>query len=93
VTGSNTVIATRIQLRAPDTDVGLQGPVQSIAGNEIVILGVSVDTSTINRFESVSGTSMSRAAFLAAVSVNSLVKVKGKLSGTTVVWDEAELED
>ncbi len=30
---------------------------------------------------------MSRAGFLAEV------KVKGALSGTTVVWEEAELED
>ncbi|MDH4084968.1 MAG: DUF5666 domain-containing protein [Nitrospira sp.] len=93
VTGKNTVIATRIQLRSPDTDVDLQGPVQSIAGNEIVILGVSVVTSAINHFESVSGTSMSREGFLAAVRVNSLVKVKGERNGTVAVWDEAELED
>lgn len=93
VIGPNTVLATRIQVRSSDNDVDLQGPVRSIAGNVITILGVSVDTSTINQFESVSGTSMSRAEFLVAVSVNSLVKVKGKLSGTTVVWEEAELED
>ena len=59
----------------------------------VVILGVSVDTGAINHFESVSGTSMNHAGFLSEVKVNSLVKVKGKLSGTTVVWDEAELED
>ncbi|MGB4068667.1 MAG: DUF5666 domain-containing protein [Nitrospira sp.] len=93
VIGPNTVLATHIQVRSSDNDVDLQGPVQSIAGNVITILGVSVDTSVINQFESVSGTSMSRAGFLAAVSVNSLVKVKGELSGTTVVWEEAELED
>ncbi|TKB66142.1 MAG: hypothetical protein E8D52_17405 [Nitrospira sp.] len=93
VIGPNTVLATRVQVRSSDNDVDLQGPVQSIAGNVITILGVSVDTSVINQFESVSGTSMSRAGFLAAVSVNSLVKVKGALSGTTVVWEEAELEE
>ncbi len=93
VTGSNTVVATRIQLRSSDNDVDLQGPVQSINGSVIVILGVSVDTSVINQFESVSGSSMNRAGFLAEIKVNSLVKVKGKLNGTTVIWDEAELED
>jgi Domain of unknown function (DUF5666) len=93
VIGPNTVLATRVQLRSSDDDVDLQGPVQSITGNVVTILGVSVDTSTINQFESVSGTSMSRAGFLAVVKVNSLVKVKGKLSGTTVAWEEAELED
>ena len=93
VTGPNTVIATRIELRSPDSDVDLQGPVQSISGTVIEILGVSVDLSAINQFESVSGTSMSRASFLAAVEVNSLVKVKGVLNGAAVTWDEAELED
>lgn len=93
VTGPNTVIATRIELRSPDSDVDLQGPVQSISGTVIEILGVSVDLSAINQFESVSGTSMSRAAFLAAVEVNSLVKVEGVLNGAAVTWDEAELED
>jgi cytoskeletal protein CcmA (bactofilin family) len=93
VTGPNTVIATRIELRSSDSDVDLQGPVQSISGTVIEILGVSVDLSAINQFESVSGTSMSRTAFLAEVQVNSLVKVKGAWNGTTVNWDEAELED
>ena len=93
VTGPNTVVATRIQLRSSDNDVDLQGPVQAITGNVITILGVPVDTSTITQFESVSGTSMSRAGLLTEVTVNSLVKVKGALNGTTVVWDEAELED
>ncbi|QPD04255.1 MAG: hypothetical protein Nkreftii_002029 [Candidatus Nitrospira kreftii] len=93
VSGNNAVVATRIDLRSADNDIDLQGPVQSITGNVITLLGVSVDTSIINQFESVRGTSISRTGFLAAVRVNSLVKVKGKLSGATVVWDEAELED
>ncbi len=93
LSGSNSVIATRVELRSGDNDVDLQGPVQSIAGNVIVLLGVSVDTSTISQFESVSGSSMNRAGFLAEVRVNSLVKVKGKLNGPTVRWEEAELED
>lgn len=93
VSGPNSVIATRVESRSADNDVDLQGPVQSITGNVIVIFGVSVDTSTISQFESVSGSSMNRAGFLAEVRVNSLVKVKGNLNGSMVRWDEAELED
>lgn len=93
VTGPDTVVATLIQLRSSDDDVDLQGPVQSIAGNAITILDVSVDTNAINQFESVSGPSMSRASFWAEVRVNSLVRVRGERNGTTVVWREAELED
>jgi len=92
VIGNNTIIATRIQERSGN-DVELRGPVQGKNGNLIEILGVQVDMGTINHFESVSGTSMDRTAFLAAVEVNSLVKVKGRLSVTTVTWEEAELED
>lgn len=93
LSGPNSVIATRVELRSGDNDVDLQGPVQSITGNTIVIFGVSVDTSTIAQFESMSGTSMSRSGFLAEIRVNSIVKVKGKLNGSTVRWEEAELED
>lgn len=93
VNGTNSIVATRVELRSSDDDVDLQGPVQSINGNVIVILDVPVDTSAITHFESVSGASMSRAAFLAEVTANSLVKVKGKLNGPVVVWNEAELEE
>lgn len=93
VAGGSSVIATRIQRRSPDSDIVLQGPVQAINGDDIVILGVTVDTGTINRFESVSGSSVSRSSFLAEVSVNSIVKVKGERRGAIVFWDEAELED
>lgn len=93
VSGTTSVTVTRVELRSADNDIDLQGPVQSISGNMIVILGVPVDTSSIAQFESVSGSSMNRAAFLAEVHVNSLVKVKGRGNGSTVSWEEAELED
>ncbi|MBK9306225.1 MAG: hypothetical protein IPM58_03860 [Nitrospira sp.] len=93
INGSISLIATRVELRSADKDLDLQGPVQSITGNDLVILGVPVDTSSITHFESVTGSSMSRAGFFAAVKVNSLVKFKGGRNGTVVVWDEAELED
>lgn len=93
VNGSDSIVAVRVELRSGDNDVDLQGPVQSITGNVIVILGVAVDTSSVTQFESVSGSSMNRASFLAEVNAGSLVKVKGKLNGSTVSWDEAELED
>ena len=93
VSGKTSIIATRVELRSADRDLDLQGPVQSITGNDLVILGVSVDTSLITHFESVSGSSINRAGFFAAVKVNSLVKVKGERNGIVAAWDEAELED
>lgn len=78
VAGESTVIATRIQRRSPDSDIVLQGPVQAINGDDIVILGVTVDTGTINRFEGVNGLSMSRASFLAAVTVQFVGESEGR---------------
>ncbi len=95
VTGSNTVIATRIQLRSPDNDVVLQGPVQLINGQTLVILNTSIDTSGLqdNHFEGLNGQVIGRAAFFNTVQVGTLVKVQGRLVGETVQWREVELED
>lgn len=93
ISGTNSVIATRIQLRSSDDDVDLQGPVQAASDPTLTILGVTVDTTGVTQFEGVDDGPMSRAAFFAAVQVGTLVKVKGTLNGTVVTWDEAELED
>ena len=90
--GNNTVIATRVQEQSGN-DVELRGAVQDKTGAVITILGVSIDTSTINHFESVSGSSVDRTAFLNAVEVGSLVEVTGEWTGTSVMWNGAELED
>lgn len=95
VSGSSSVIATRVEQRSADTDVDLQGPVQSISGQVLTILGVTVDTSTISNdnFEGLNDQVIGRAAFFTAVKEGTLVKVKGRLDGLGVMWREAELED
>ncbi len=95
VSNANSVIVTRIELRSADDDVDLQGPVQSITGDDVQILGIIVDTSTISNdnFEDLNGQVIGRAAFFNAVKVGTLVKVQGKLVGGSVQWREAELED
>lgn len=95
VSGSSSVIATRVEQRSQDTDVDLQGPVQSISGQELTILGVAIDTSTIsnNNFEGLNDQVIGRAAFFTAVKEGMLVKVKGRLDVGSVTWREAELED
>ena len=93
VSGSSSVIATRVEQRSQDTDVDLQGPVQSISGQELTILGVAIDTSTIsnNNFEGLNDQVIGRAAFFTAVKEGMLVK--GRLDVGSVTWREAELED
>lgn len=95
VSGSSSVIATRVEQRSADTDVDLQGPVQSISGQVLTILGVTVDTSTISNdnFEGLNDQVIDRPAFFNVVKEGTLVKVKGRLDGVGVTWREAELED
>ena len=95
VGGGNSVIATRVEQRSADDDVDLQGPVQSISGQSLTILGVTVDTSTISNdnFEGLDDQLIGRAAFFNAVQVGTLVKVQGRPNGAVVTWREAELED
>ena len=95
VNGSSSVIATRIEQRSADTDVDLQGPVQSISGQDLTILGVAIDTSTIsnNNFEGLNDQVIGQSAFFNVVKEGTLVKVKGRLDGVDVTWREAELED
>ncbi len=92
----NTVIASRVEGRSVSTVVILQGVVESAADPNLVILGVTADTSTIpsDRFEDINDVSIGRAAFFNAATPGSLVKVKGTLNAGNVTWDqEAELED
>jgi hypothetical protein len=95
VGSNNFVIATRVEQRSGDTDVDLQGPVQSISGQVLTILGVAVDTSTISNdnFEGLNERLIGHAPFFNAVKEGMLVKVKGRLDGAVVTWREAELED
>lgn len=95
VSGTSSVIATRIELRSPGDDVDLQGPVQLVDGQDRTILGVTVHTSMISNgnFEGLDDQPIDRAAFLMAAQVGTLVKVKGRLDGVSVTWREAELED
>ncbi|ALA57449.1 DUF5666 domain-containing protein [Nitrospira moscoviensis] len=91
--GTTSIIATRVERRQADDDVVLQGPVQVLAGPNITILGVTVDTSGIDEFDGVNDAPISRTAFFNAVKVGAVVKVKGRLNGGVVTWREAELED
>jgi Domain of unknown function (DUF5666) len=95
VSGPNSVIATRVEQRSSDVDVDLQGPVQTISGQDLKILGVDVDTSTIsnNNFEGLNDQIIGRAAFFNVVKEGTLVKIQGRLTNGLVMWREAELED
>ena len=91
----NAVVARLIERRSADTDVDLQGPVESAVNPTLTILGVTVDTSSIfdPNFEDLNDQPIGRAAFFGTVRTGTLVKVQGRLNGAVVQWREAEIED
>ncbi len=101
VGAGNTVIASEVELRSPDTRVVLQGPVDAMpppVDPIVSILGIMADTTGIQdgNFEGVDDMTIGRAAFfdpVDGVAPGDLVKVQGDLAGSTVNWDEIELED
>lgn len=89
---NGSIIAERIERRDPDADVLLQGPVDSVADTNLVILGVEVQTDGA-QFEDASENIISQADFFGQVLPGMIVKVKGTLSGSTIIADEVEIED
>lgn len=91
----NTVVARLVERRSAESDVALQGPVESASNPTLVILGIALDTTAISdlNFEDVNDRPIGRAAFFGTVRAGTLVKVQGRLNGAVVQWREAELED
>lgn len=92
------VLATKVEVipSSPNFNlVTLQGPVNAISRPEIVILGITVDTTTIpdNNFEGVGGTDQ-RTEFFRRVQSGSLVRVSGETGITGgVTWEGISLEE
>ena len=94
-TGTSFVIATRVERRSADDEVDLQGPVQAASNPNLTILGVTVNTAGISEsdLKGIDDAVIGRAAFFNAVTVGTLVKLKGRLTAGVVTWREVELED
>ncbi|BCR06746.1 hypothetical protein DESUT3_38150 [Desulfuromonas versatilis] len=85
------LVATRLELinTQPANRTFLQGPVANINNPSFTILGVSVNTSTVNEFE-IEDTLTNRAGFFAALNDGDIVKARADLPG--LVWDQVEIE-
>ncbi len=95
-TGTNTLVATRVEQRSADDDVDLQGPLQGpVVAPNLTILGVTVNTAAFadDDFEGLNDQPIGRAAFFNVVKEGTLVKIQGRLNGAVVTWREAEIED
>ncbi len=94
------LVATRIDVEDPDpdTEVRLQGPVESFdeTTGAVIVVGVLVDTTTIenNEFKD-DDTVIGRAAFFDRLSIGDLVKARADLDLTTdeLTWNQIEFED
>jgi hypothetical protein len=100
-TGATTVVATEVDDRGAGglpAEVILQGPVDAVPApvNPLLsILGVSIDTSGISdaNFQGPEDSVLGRTEFFNNVSPADLVKAKGEWDGSSVAWDEIELQD
>ena len=95
-TGATTVIASRVDRRpqAQDTRVLLEGAVQVVANPSVIVLGVTIDTSTIDdgNFERPNNGAVGRADFFNSVQLGTVIKARGDLIGGIVRWNQIEIE-
>ncbi len=90
------VLATSIEERAASTVAMLQGAVATVSNPLLVILGVTVDTSTIpdpSGFTDAGGTVLGASAFFGRVQVGKYVLATGTLAGGVVTWSAAALQE
>ncbi len=89
------VIATKIEREDDDdSDVALQGFVESLAQPDLVILGVSVQTTGDTEFEVIGVDNASQADFFSTVQAGALVVVEGiQTSEAAILADRVEQEE
>jgi hypothetical protein len=92
--GGSTVLATEVERSDPNSDVQVQGLVSSAADPILVLLGASIDTSSIpeSGFRGDDGV-IGRSAFFSGLLSGVKVSVQGKVVNTTVVWTKATTKD
>ena len=91
-TAGNGMQATQLELRSADSRVILQGPISSISGSRVVLMGVTADLAGLGSYADLNGATLTQSSFLARLKAGSIVKVRGTLSGSSPAWSEAELE-
>lgn len=92
----NSVVASRLELRSttPDRDVELQAPATAVvADTSVTLLGVTVPITNIEAYQDTSEAVITQAQFFAGAKVGTLIKAKGRLSGSVLTWRELQLEN
>ncbi len=93
-TGTNSVVAAEVDKLSTDTRVILEGAVQSAADPNVTVLGVLIDTTPVadDKFKGPNDGVIGRAAFFSTAKEGTLVKAKGIRNGSSVGWNEIEIE-
>ena len=88
--GGSTVLANTVVRIAPKTNVELRGLVTSAADPVVVMLGTSIDTSSIaeSGFKGKHGVK-GRSAFFAGLTSGKTVTLSGTLQGNMITWSSA----
>lgn len=91
--GSGTILATILERDDADTEVELQGFVDTISDPSITILGVTIDTNGATIFRDINDNVISANEFFGLLTTNSLVKAKGaEVSDSVITATEVEFE-
>jgi hypothetical protein len=92
--GGSNVVAAKVERIAAKPDAVLQGPLDAASASpNLVILGVTVDTSPAGfQFRGKDNAVLTQAQFFGAVGTGTVVSVSGTLSGAVITWTEAEIE-
>ena len=92
--GGNTVLAREVERSNPTSNVQVQGLVTSAADPIIVLLGASIDTSSIpeSGFRGLYGV-VGRGTFFAGLTSGKKVALRGTVLENTVTWSSASLDD
>ena len=92
--GGNAILATKVVRIAPKPNVQLQGFVTTAADPIVVLLGASIDTSSIaeSGFMGAHG-AKGRSAFFTGLSSGMTVSLGGTVLGDTIAWSSASRDD
>jgi len=90
----NIIVATELERSSSTTEITLQGPVTTVAPPALTIAGASIDTSAIpdSEFKDRSGP-IGRSGFFNSLRPGLDVKIRGRLSGSSVTWQTVQLGD
>lgn len=88
------VIATELIVqKSANSRVELQGTLTDISDPFLTILGITIDSSTVQDFEGLDEQPMTQAEFLSVVKTGDIVKAKGTWDNGTADWKKLEVED